>query len=239
MLIILSVLLCVDKGQLKEWISLISSQVCHLPEHLLTLCPGTIIREAAHLQQLSHIWLCDPMDCIPPGSSVHGILQARVLGWVAISSSRGPSQPRDGTCASIYRSPTLQVDSLLLSPMVSPTVRLEASKYGQPEMWVELHLQLRSYQTAASSQGNYNGHQKEHSNKISLLKKSLVLWDDLEEQDGGWGGREDKDGKDIYIHIYIYNTPMLIHFVVQQKLTQHCKEIIHKIICNTASNLIF
>ena len=49
MLIILSVLLCVDKGQLKEWISLISSQVCHLPEHLLTLCPGTIIREAAHL----------------------------------------------------------------------------------------------------------------------------------------------------------------------------------------------
>ena len=39
--------------------------------------------------------LCDPRDCNPPGSSVHGILQARMLEWVAISSSRGSSQPRD------------------------------------------------------------------------------------------------------------------------------------------------
>ena len=41
--------------------------------------------------------LCDPMDCSPPGSSVHGILQARILEWVVISFSRGSSQPRDGT----------------------------------------------------------------------------------------------------------------------------------------------
>ena len=40
---------------------------------------------------------CDPICCSPPGSSVHGILQARVLEWVAISSSRGSSQPRDET----------------------------------------------------------------------------------------------------------------------------------------------
>ena len=33
--------------------------------------------------------LCDPMDCSPPGSSVHGTLQARVLEWVAMASSRG------------------------------------------------------------------------------------------------------------------------------------------------------
>ena len=39
--------------------------------------------------------LCDPMDCSLPGSSLHGILQARVLEWVAISFSRGSSQPRD------------------------------------------------------------------------------------------------------------------------------------------------
>ena len=39
--------------------------------------------------------LCDPMDCSPPGSSVYGIFQARVLEWVAISFSRGSSQPRD------------------------------------------------------------------------------------------------------------------------------------------------
>ena len=41
--------------------------------------------------------LCDPMDCSPPGSSVHGIFQARILEWVAISFSRGFSQPRDWT----------------------------------------------------------------------------------------------------------------------------------------------
>ena len=41
--------------------------------------------------------LCDPVDCSLPGSSVHGILQARTLEWVTISFSRGSSQPRDGT----------------------------------------------------------------------------------------------------------------------------------------------
>ena len=41
--------------------------------------------------------LCDPMDCSPPGSSVHGILQPRILESVAISFSRGSSQPRDWT----------------------------------------------------------------------------------------------------------------------------------------------
>ena len=44
--------------------------------------------------------LCDPADCSPPGSSVHGIFQARILEWVAVSSSRGSSQPRDQTCVS-------------------------------------------------------------------------------------------------------------------------------------------
>ena len=39
--------------------------------------------------------LCDPVDCSPPGSSAHGILQARILEWVAISFSRGSSQLKD------------------------------------------------------------------------------------------------------------------------------------------------
>ena len=41
--------------------------------------------------------LCDPKDCGPPGSSVHGILQARTLEWLAMPSCRGSSQPRDRT----------------------------------------------------------------------------------------------------------------------------------------------
>ena len=44
--------------------------------------------------------LCDPMDCSLPGSSVNGILQVRILEWLALPSSRGSSQPRDQTCVS-------------------------------------------------------------------------------------------------------------------------------------------
>ena len=43
----------------------------------------------------SYPTLCDPKDCSPPGSSVCRILQARILEWVAMSSSRGSSRPRD------------------------------------------------------------------------------------------------------------------------------------------------
>ena len=48
---------------------------------------------------LAQLWLalCDPMDCSPPGSCLHGILQARILEWVAIPFSRGSSWPRDRT----------------------------------------------------------------------------------------------------------------------------------------------
>ena len=55
--------------------------------------------------------LCDPMDCSPPGSSVHGILQARILEWAAMPSFQGSSDP--GIKA---KSPELQADSLLSEP---------------------------------------------------------------------------------------------------------------------------
>ena len=45
----------------------------------------------------SYLTLCNPMDCSPPDSSVHGILQARILERVAMPFSRGSSRPRDGT----------------------------------------------------------------------------------------------------------------------------------------------
>ena len=45
----------------------------------------------------SCLTLCDPIDCSLPGSSVHGIFQASLLEWVAISFSRGSSRPRDWT----------------------------------------------------------------------------------------------------------------------------------------------
>ena len=51
-------------------------------------------------KSLSCVQLCDPTDCSPSGSSVHGILQARILEWVAISFSRGSSRPRNWTWVS-------------------------------------------------------------------------------------------------------------------------------------------
>ena len=48
-----------------------------------------------HAVAQSCLTLCDPMDCSPPGSSVHGIFLARILDWVPMPSSRGFSQPRD------------------------------------------------------------------------------------------------------------------------------------------------
>ena len=52
------------------------------------------------LVTLSGLTLCDPMDCSLPGSSAMGILQARILDWVAMPSSRGSCPPRDRTCIS-------------------------------------------------------------------------------------------------------------------------------------------
>ena len=55
---------------------------------------GMVVVLGAKSLQL-HLTLCDPMNCSPPGSSARGILQPRILEWVAISSSRGSSQLRD------------------------------------------------------------------------------------------------------------------------------------------------
>ena len=60
-----------------------------------------LISESESEVAQSCLTLCDPMDCSLPGSSLHGILQARVLEWIAISFSRGSSQPRDRTRVSL------------------------------------------------------------------------------------------------------------------------------------------
>ena len=80
-------------------------------------------------------WICSvvsdslrPVDCSPPGSSVHGILQARILEWVAISFSRGSSWPRDWT-----RSPALQADTLTSEPPGSPKCNTSQSQFLRRE----------------------------------------------------------------------------------------------------------
>ena len=70
--------------------------------------------------------LCKPIDSSPPGSSNHGIFQARVLEWVAISFSRGSCWPRDQTCLSCIS--WMQRDSLSLSHWGSPLLEYKFLK---------------------------------------------------------------------------------------------------------------
>ena len=75
--------------------------------------------------------LCDPMDCSPPASSVHGISQARILEWVAISFSRGSSQPRDQTHVSC-------IDSLVLYHWATRETHLFVYPIPKPRFIVDL-----------------------------------------------------------------------------------------------------
>ena len=77
----------------------------------------------------SCLTLCEPLDCSPPGSSVHGILQTRILEWVAMPSSRGSSWPRDQTLIS---SPELAVGYL---PLVTPGKRRLKKKKAEQVLW--------------------------------------------------------------------------------------------------------
>ena len=79
------------------------------PESLVKLLSapyGTLLGSFSPLRKVKALvsqlcpTLCDPMDCSPPGSSVHEILQASILEWVAIPFSRGSSQPRGRTWVS-------------------------------------------------------------------------------------------------------------------------------------------
>ena len=61
------------------------------------VCVCVCVCTRANVHTLSCLTLCDPMDCSPPGSSVHGNLQARILEWVVMPSSGGSSWPKDWT----------------------------------------------------------------------------------------------------------------------------------------------
>ena len=86
----------------------------------------------------SYPTLCNPMDCSLPGSSIHGLFQARILEWVAISFSRG-GLPNPGIEP---RSPALQEDALPSEPPGKPMARKisfyqnitrDSSKYSFPK----------------------------------------------------------------------------------------------------------
>ena len=91
-------------------------QLCWPPIHINALHPSpsthpksTSTNTCVHAKSLwPCLTLCDPKDCSPAGYSVHGILQARILEWVAIPFSRGSSQPRDRTYVSYSSCPAVR-----------------------------------------------------------------------------------------------------------------------------------
>ena len=80
-----------------------TKQISKLDVHFILcvcvcVCARACARARTHTKSLQSCpTLCDPRYCSPPGSSVHGILQARILKWVAIPFSRGSSWPMDWT----------------------------------------------------------------------------------------------------------------------------------------------
>ena len=75
--------------------------------------------------------LCDTRDCSPPGSSIHGIFQARILEWVAISFSRGSSQPWDQTWVSCMGGGFFTVWAMRTAKFRSTTPTVTAEDLGE------------------------------------------------------------------------------------------------------------
>ena len=98
--------------------------------------------------------LCDPVDCSPPGFSVHGILQARILEWVAIFSSRGSSWPWDWTRASctagrfFTNEPPGKLHFWIVLGISNFLGRLSSLWDQLPQNWRENKIFTRQYLTA-------------------------------------------------------------------------------------------
>ena len=92
---------CMAGGFLTIWATREAQENHRSPQIIHLLCflkdNGPVSMYACVFSGFSCVHSCDPMDCSPAGSSVHGILQARILEWVAAPSSRGSSWPRDQT----------------------------------------------------------------------------------------------------------------------------------------------
>ena len=96
--------------------------------------------------------LCDPVDCSPPGSSIHGILQARILECVAISFSRGSSQPRDrtqvsciaGRCFNLWatrEAPLYSIENYIQYPMISHS----GKEYLKNNVYIYIYTHTHMY----------------------------------------------------------------------------------------------
>ena len=84
------------RESITQYLKIKQSTKVKIPASQFTNCVSECIPACAHARPLqSCLAFCDPVGCSPPSSSVHGILQARILEWITMPSSRGSSRPRD------------------------------------------------------------------------------------------------------------------------------------------------
>ena len=107
------------------------------------------------VKSLSHVRLCNPMDCSLPGSSVHGIFQARILEWVTISVSRSSSRLMDWTAVLPHCRQTLYHLSHQGSPVNSSLIHslsiTDMDGFGALFLKLELNELIRLPFTAQSA----------------------------------------------------------------------------------------
>ena len=95
--------------------------------YVITLSPPKTLVECMCAQSCPT--LCNPLDCSPPGSSINGTLQARILEWVAMPFSSRSSQPRDQTCVFCIGREILYLLSHQGNPRLLLTLSLLSSSY--------------------------------------------------------------------------------------------------------------
>ena len=133
---------------------------------------------------------CNPMDCSPPDSSLHGFLQARILEWIAVSSSREYSRPRDcelspSALAGWFFStepPAGAAKSLQLCPtLCNPR---DGSSPGSPVTGI---LQARTLEWVAISFSRGSSRPRDRTQVSHIVGRHFTVWATREAQLFLWG----------------------------------------------------
>ena len=136
--------------------------------------------------------VCNPINCSPPGSSVYGILQVRILQWITISSSRRSSQPRDQTQAShiagrLFTAEPLRKPKITIYPS-NPTsgqiCKRIQSGILERHLHIHIHSTIHNTQEVEATQMFISGWIKDKQNVIytyygvvSSLRKEILQYD--------------------------------------------------------------